>query len=285
MKTLILFLALSSAAMADNWACRTEGSVVIGPTKILVCGMADATSEFEARMKAYSAAMNEFQQVCDSSDECKGRKVFTKPQRTECLSVQDGFRCYRAIEVSISTAPKSLDDEIVNRKIALAESEEQKAKEDGLADLENEARLSKPGASYWNLGFGLLIDGANFKGVDTVQVGYGVTLKRCFFDTVCPEILAMVGKFSENSTYLGSFETGAAGLSVLISSRVYVNALIGLEHSHDDSSQQSKVYQIGMVGVEAIKVKTVSLNVEGGVKTGSQVNTTPIVGVSFNFKF
>lgn len=286
MKKLMMFLVLiSSPVMADDWVCHTQASVAMGPNAMLACGMADASTESQARLKAYTAALTEFRQVCDASDECKGRAIETKPARTECSSYEGGFRCYRAVSVTISEREKDLDAEIKKRETALAAVQTRKIQSEKIAAVDTQLRLAQPNPSYWSLGLGLTVNGARFHGADTVQVGYGGSLKRCFSDVICLGTSLMTGKLLVDSEYVGNFVGTSTMVSLLITSRVYIQGTAGVEYKWNPSRTEIGGVGTASLGYEVVKIETVSLSLEGGVKVNPDHGVSPIAGAFFNFKF
>jgi hypothetical protein len=99
MKTLIL-LFLSLNAYADQWFCTDEASSRSNNI-IKSCGIGQAATEESARAKAFENARLEFRQVCNSSSDCIGRFIYSKPLRTECSQDSDGYKCYRMVQFRI----------------------------------------------------------------------------------------------------------------------------------------------------------------------------------------
>lgn len=58
--------------------------------------------EGEARGRALSNGLDEFTEMCQLSNDCKGRKRTVEPKRTTCSQVnQDWWKCYRLVQVSL----------------------------------------------------------------------------------------------------------------------------------------------------------------------------------------
>ena len=100
-----LSLFLSMATLANsNWIC-TEASSLRNQNIILSCGIGIGLTEADARQQAFERAHQEFQQICDSSDDCRDHQVNVAPKRTTCEAIGNenkAYKCYRALEFHIA---------------------------------------------------------------------------------------------------------------------------------------------------------------------------------------
>ncbi|MDH5232705.1 MAG: hypothetical protein OEZ58_09460 [Gammaproteobacteria bacterium] len=97
---LVSLLLLSTAGFAEEWTCTEAASIKEG-NSILVCGVATAESEGDAREQALIRAQREFQLLCEASADCFGRETNLEPLRNSCDPTDDGkFKCYRGVRYS-----------------------------------------------------------------------------------------------------------------------------------------------------------------------------------------
>lgn len=98
---LVLILCLSNVALAgDEWFCSSESSRRSG-SLIQACGVGEAATEAEARVKATQAAREEFNLICRQDSQCVGRALTVNPKRQTC-SIQGGqIKCVRMVEYTI----------------------------------------------------------------------------------------------------------------------------------------------------------------------------------------
>lgn len=95
MKYLITLLLLIGAdAFADDWICKEESLQRSGDS-YHACGIGYGPNEAQARMQAFMAAKNEFNQACSVSDDCIDHAVTLDPGRTTCEPSSQGYKCYR----------------------------------------------------------------------------------------------------------------------------------------------------------------------------------------------
>lgn len=282
---LILLVALfTGTASADDWICKSQSSVQRGTT-VLACGIGEAETEAEARKSADENAIDQFRRVCDASDTCRNRQVSSNPGRTECEAGKDTVRCYRALTFEIGEKPSDLNLEIEAQKRALAALEEKKSQQDGLDDVAAEIKFSAPDPSYWNLGAGVTVGDTRFKNVPSLQVGFGMNFRRCFSDVFCPGVAGQFGIIKTGDVQVANFASASVGGQLYVYRRLYVHGEWGLEGQWGvDSAVVGNVLK-GGVGIDAIRVKNVSISIETGVKggPGSQVNVNS--GGFINFKF
>lgn len=105
----MLFLNASSV-LADNWLCTEEGSLKQG-SSILACGTGTGLTEEYAREQSLITAKNEFEQICNSSADCKNHKVVMDPKRMTCSQVLNQYKCYRLIVYTIGDKLPPLIDQ------------------------------------------------------------------------------------------------------------------------------------------------------------------------------
>lgn len=101
-----MVLVIHNARAGDDWLCKSQSSERRG-NSILSCGIGTAPDEATARIRAFNSAKDEFIQVCSASDDCKGREIIAKPQRTECELGFEGYKCYRLVVFEA----KAVDDD------------------------------------------------------------------------------------------------------------------------------------------------------------------------------
>lgn len=104
MKTLILLLFVSNWAYGDDWFCMHEAGKREGNV-IWACGIGESMSEDGARHNALTAAQREFSEICDMSDDCRGKKIIVDPQRTTCQPHNGHLKCYRLLVVTLLGNP------------------------------------------------------------------------------------------------------------------------------------------------------------------------------------
>jgi hypothetical protein len=105
MKTLITALIVSKIALA-GWYCTEVASEKKG-NSIYACGIGTAVNEDKARTEAFKSAEAEFQNICQASEDCRGKAYNTDPLRTECVTNKDNVTCHRLL-VFTPTDKKSL---------------------------------------------------------------------------------------------------------------------------------------------------------------------------------
>lgn len=122
---LLIILPISSWG-AEDWFCTTQSSKIQGAS-ILACGIGNAATEDEARIKAFDAAKAEFNRICQASDDCIVRPVTIEPMRTTCDKVNGSFQCNRMVGFALGQADKS------KPKLVMKKIRKGMAKEDFLA--------------------------------------------------------------------------------------------------------------------------------------------------------
>lgn len=88
-----------------QWLCREASSTRSGHT-ITSCGVGHHSSLEQARINARESALEEFQRLCQLSQDCTDHAYIVEPLRTECESAGDSYVCYRAMAFSITTQKK-----------------------------------------------------------------------------------------------------------------------------------------------------------------------------------
>ncbi len=97
---LVTLILASNSAKAEEWLCTEAASVKQGDS-VLVCGVATADDEGDAREQALQRAQREFQLLCNGSDDCRGRPTSVEPLRNSCEKTSDGkVQCYRGLRYS-----------------------------------------------------------------------------------------------------------------------------------------------------------------------------------------
>lgn len=121
---LILLLILNKSAHSTQWFCK-EGSSKRFDNTFEVCGIGSDLNEDIARKKALSSAFNEFDLVCNKSDDCKGKYKQVSPLRTDCEKDSDKFNCYRAFYIVIDPTKERInkEDEYLYRELENKEKE------------------------------------------------------------------------------------------------------------------------------------------------------------------
>lgn len=106
----LLFLAVSlfSHNVLAGWVCQEAASVRDG-NRILACGIGEAESESEARLKAFENAEQEYKMLCARDVRCKGYKTEVNPARNTCKKKDGVYKCYRGLEYYI-TKVKDVED-------------------------------------------------------------------------------------------------------------------------------------------------------------------------------
>lgn len=93
-------MSADSLYASDDWLCKTQSSQKRG-NSIVTCGIGTDKSEAQARIKAFVAAQDEFNLVCNASEDCKDRKINVMPERTDCVKNGEIHKCYRAVNFDI----------------------------------------------------------------------------------------------------------------------------------------------------------------------------------------
>jgi hypothetical protein len=96
----LLGIALIQPVYA-KWMCMEVATIREGNT-YKSCGVGEAPTESEARAKARSNAIKEFQELCDISANCKDREFNITPLRNSCSKINNSFKCFRGIQFEIT---------------------------------------------------------------------------------------------------------------------------------------------------------------------------------------
>lgn len=122
MKALIMLgiFATTSAFSGPGWLCEEVASQRKG-NSIYACGIGSGADETTARTQAFDNARAEFNQVCEASDDCRGRQVSVSPERTSCKKENANIKCYRLVVFQIGdpTQKKQLG-EIVDQPMVVS---------------------------------------------------------------------------------------------------------------------------------------------------------------------
>lgn len=129
----ILYLISIETKLHAKWFCNEAASEKTGNV-ISTCGIGESSDESGARKKAGINAMDEFNLICDKSDDCKDFEYNIEPLRNECLKENDKYKCYRGFQFTINPNKKRNtinDNELkeLREKVSKAKEEEQKVKE------------------------------------------------------------------------------------------------------------------------------------------------------------
>lgn len=143
---LILSLAFTHAALADEWLC-TEASAVRSGSTLTVCGIGEADSEGVARAEALKQAKKEFVSLCSASADCRNREADLSPLRTTCEKKDQKYKCYRGLKYEISdrvneasfleNQKRLLDEELRLVQARMALQQEVQDKERALQNLKS----------------------------------------------------------------------------------------------------------------------------------------------------
>jgi len=93
---ILIILTLVASRAQANWVCQEE-SIFRIDNIITSCGIGEDTSESVARKEADRDAYQLFSTFCKNSSDCNKQKIIVYPKRNECVTVPNGFKCYRAI--------------------------------------------------------------------------------------------------------------------------------------------------------------------------------------------
>lgn len=90
----------AGASNAADWICAEAASIKEGDS-YLVCGVATADNEGDAREQALLRAQKEFDLFCKGSQSCRGRPTSVEPLRNSCENTAEGkIKCYRGLRYS-----------------------------------------------------------------------------------------------------------------------------------------------------------------------------------------
>jgi hypothetical protein len=96
----MILLLLTTDLQAQDWLCSEEASIRQG-SATLVCGMAVAPTEAQARAIALNNAKIEFSALCTGSSDCVGHYYNMVPKRTQCEEKGNKYKCARLVEYTI----------------------------------------------------------------------------------------------------------------------------------------------------------------------------------------
>lgn len=113
-KLLLFFLiCFPVTAHAAQWFCKEGASSKINNT-YEVCGIGEEVTENEARKTALKNAFEEFDLVCNRSDDCRNKYKQISPLRTDCDLNEDKYKCYRAFYITVDSMRTSTSLQSVN---------------------------------------------------------------------------------------------------------------------------------------------------------------------------
>ena len=97
---LVFPLCLHFEAYASQWFCK-EGASSKTNNTYEVCGIGEEMTENESRKTALKNAFEEFDLVCNKSDDCTDKYKQISPLRTDCSEVDNKYKCYRSFYVHV----------------------------------------------------------------------------------------------------------------------------------------------------------------------------------------
>ena len=121
---ILQFIAFSISLHAESaWICEEASSIREGHS-IIACGIGEDKSLEEARRKSRESAIEEFNRICNISNDCFDFENVVIPLRTNCTSSKEKFICFRGIRFDITNFRKSassnntslLDSEVLKKR-------------------------------------------------------------------------------------------------------------------------------------------------------------------------
>lgn len=104
---------LKNYAYSSQWFCKEGASKKIEDT-YEVCGIGRDNDEDVARKNALKNAFEEFDLICNKSDDCRGKYKEINPLRSDCEKNNENyFTCYRSVYITIDKL--KIIDNIVNK--------------------------------------------------------------------------------------------------------------------------------------------------------------------------
>lgn len=102
MRIILSLLLFSSTVHADNtsWVCTDEATTRSGGVWT-ACGVGWGMDEGSARLDALNKALNEFTTMCKMSASCKDKEREVEPTRSTCSVSPEGWKCYRAVRITL----------------------------------------------------------------------------------------------------------------------------------------------------------------------------------------
>lgn len=101
---LMLFMFLFNTAVhaenRDQWTCTDQATFKQGSVWY-ACGVGEGMDEGSARGRALHHALDEFNQMCDLSSDCKRHDTQVQPKRTTCFANEGWWKCYRMVEIRV----------------------------------------------------------------------------------------------------------------------------------------------------------------------------------------
>lgn len=108
MMTLLLLASRGTAKAGEDWFCKTQASKTSAYI-VEACGVGEATTESEARLKAFNAAATEFHNVCNESAVCSKREHEAETKRTTCEITKEGYKCFRMVRFTLGAEKDNLE--------------------------------------------------------------------------------------------------------------------------------------------------------------------------------
>ena len=121
---IISFIFIHYSAFSSQWFCK-EGASSRRDNTYEVCGIGNEDSETNSRKEALKNAFDEFDLVCNKSDDCKGKYKQVSPLRTDCELTGDKYKCYRAFYIIVdpSKNSSSLENKDLAKELEKKENE------------------------------------------------------------------------------------------------------------------------------------------------------------------
>lgn len=112
-KFIVIMIFLKNYAYSSQWFCKEGASKKIEDT-YEVCGIGRDNDEDVARKNALKNAFEEFDLICNKSDDCRGKYKEINPLRSDCEKNNENyFTCYRSVYITIDKL--KIIDNIVNK--------------------------------------------------------------------------------------------------------------------------------------------------------------------------
>lgn len=104
---LVFMLSLSWQNLFAGWFCEDAASEKSGNI-ILTCGIGFGNTEALARKDALKSAFEELDTICEKSIDCKTMETLIEPQRNDCKKEGKKYKCYRAIQATITKTKRKV---------------------------------------------------------------------------------------------------------------------------------------------------------------------------------
>jgi hypothetical protein len=121
---ILYFLIFNFSSYSVQWFCK-EGSSKRFDNTFEVCGIGNDSNEDNARKNALNNAFNEFDLVCNKSDDCKGKFKQVSPLRIDCEKSNNKYICYRAFYIVVDPSKEQNKTENISLANELNDKENQ----------------------------------------------------------------------------------------------------------------------------------------------------------------